>query len=99
MSLTMFLADDHAVVRDGLKLWLGTQADPQVVSDASDGRDTAPGWQSGRIERMVHSLQPWKTRPWYANSPSQGPKILSATVKVVNSNCHDFLTERQDRLR
>jgi DNA-binding NarL/FixJ family response regulator len=38
MSITVFLADDHAVVRDGLKLLIETQADLRVVGEASDGR-------------------------------------------------------------
>lgn len=38
MSITVFLADDHAVVRDGLKLLLETQADIRVVGEATDGR-------------------------------------------------------------
>lgn len=38
MSITVVLADDHAVVRDGLKLLLETQADLQVVGEATDGR-------------------------------------------------------------
>lgn len=38
MSITVFVADDHAVVRDGLKLLLETQADIQVVGEATDGR-------------------------------------------------------------
>jgi len=40
MSITVFLADDHAVVRDGLRLLLETQGDIQVVGDAADGRET-----------------------------------------------------------
>lgn len=32
MSLAVFLADDHAVVRDGIKLWLETQAGLQRVA-------------------------------------------------------------------
>ena len=36
MSLTVFLADGHAVVRNGLKLWLETQPDLQVVGEATD---------------------------------------------------------------
>jgi DNA-binding NarL/FixJ family response regulator len=38
MSITVFLADDHTVVRDGLKLLLETQPDLQVVGEATDGR-------------------------------------------------------------
>lgn len=39
MSITIFLADDHAVVRDGLRALLEAQPDLQVVGDAADGRE------------------------------------------------------------
>ncbi|MBN1936815.1 MAG: response regulator transcription factor [Anaerolineae bacterium] len=38
-SIRVFLADDHAVVRDGLRFLLQAQPDIQVVGDAADGRD------------------------------------------------------------
>ena len=38
MSISVFLADDHTVVRDGLKLLLESQPDIKVVGDAPDGR-------------------------------------------------------------
>ena len=39
MSITVFLADDHAVVRDGLSMLLEAQPDLQVIGTAADGRD------------------------------------------------------------
>lgn len=39
MSITVFLADDHAVVRDGLRYLLEAQPDIEVVGDAADGRE------------------------------------------------------------
>jgi DNA-binding NarL/FixJ family response regulator len=39
MSITIFLADDHAIVRDGLRLMLDEQPDMRVVGMASNGRD------------------------------------------------------------
>lgn len=39
MSITIFLADDHAVVRDGLRFLLEAQHDIRVVGDAANGRD------------------------------------------------------------
>jgi len=36
--LRVFLADDHAVLRSGLRLLIDSQADLQVVGEASDGR-------------------------------------------------------------
>ena len=38
MSITVFVADDHAVVRDGLRVLLEAQQDLRVVGDAADGR-------------------------------------------------------------
>ena len=40
MTITVFLADDHAVVRDGLRYLLEAQPDMVVVGDAGDGRET-----------------------------------------------------------
>lgn len=39
MSIKILLADDHAVVRDGLKLLLESQADMRVVGEATNGRE------------------------------------------------------------
>ena len=41
MSIAVFIADDHTVVRDGLRLLIETQSDMKVVSDASNGREAA----------------------------------------------------------
>lgn len=40
MSVTVFLADDHAVVRDGLRYLLEAQPDIEVIGDAANGRET-----------------------------------------------------------
>ena len=39
MSIKVFLADDHTVVRDGLRFLLEAQPDITVVGDAADGRE------------------------------------------------------------
>lgn len=39
MSITVLLADDHAVVRDGLRSMLQTQDDIEVISDAANGHE------------------------------------------------------------
>jgi len=38
--ITVFLADDHAVVRDGLRFLLEAQEDIKVIGDAVNGRET-----------------------------------------------------------
>lgn len=39
MTATIFLADDHAVLRDGVKLLLEMQPDFKVIGEAGNGRD------------------------------------------------------------
>ena len=39
MTISVVLADDHAVVRDGLKSLLNAQADMRVVGEASNGQE------------------------------------------------------------
>ncbi len=46
MSITIFLADDHAVVRDGLRALLEAQPDLTVIGDAANGRDA--------VRQMAH---------------------------------------------
>jgi len=38
-AISVFLADDHAVLRDGLRAMLGMQPDIEVVGTASNGRE------------------------------------------------------------
>ena len=40
MPITVFVADDHAIVREGLANLLAAQPDLRVVGTAADGRDT-----------------------------------------------------------
>lgn len=40
MRISVFLADDHAVIRDGLRYLLEAQPDINVVGDAANGRQT-----------------------------------------------------------
>lgn len=49
MSITVFLADDHTIVRDGLRYLLEAQQGIRVVGEASDGREAV---------RKVKNLRP-----------------------------------------
>ena len=49
MAIRVFLADDHAVVREGLRLLIEAKGDIVVIGEASDGRETV---------RLVKQLQP-----------------------------------------
>lgn len=37
--LSIFLADDHTIIRDGLKALINKQSDMEIVGEASNGRD------------------------------------------------------------
>ncbi len=43
MSITVFLADDHRVLRDGLRILLESQNDIQVVGEAENGNQAIEG--------------------------------------------------------
>jgi DNA-binding NarL/FixJ family response regulator len=49
MRISVFLADDHAVVRDALRCLLEAQGDIRVIGDAGDGREAV---------RRVRQLKP-----------------------------------------
>jgi DNA-binding NarL/FixJ family response regulator len=53
MSVTVFLVDDHAVLRDGLRLLLQMQADIEVVGEAANGRDAVQGVARARPEVVI----------------------------------------------
>lgn len=49
MTIAVFLADDHAVVRDGMRALLTAQPDIEVVGQADNGRDAL---------RLIKELRP-----------------------------------------
>jgi DNA-binding NarL/FixJ family response regulator len=53
LKTRVLLADDHAVVRQGLKLILGGEADFEVVAEASDGAEAVDRVAGGDIDLAV----------------------------------------------
>ena len=49
MSISILLADDHKIIRDGLKSLLEKQADMHVLAEAENGRDAV---------RLAHTVKP-----------------------------------------
>ena len=49
MNITVFIADDHTIIRDGLRSLLEAQGDIHVVGDADNGREAV---------QQVHKLAP-----------------------------------------
>ena len=52
MPISVFLADDHPVVRNGLQLILQAEADIKVVGEAADGHDAVRRVEKTRPEKQ-----------------------------------------------
>lgn len=48
-AIRVFIADDHIVVREGLRALIGTEPDIEIVGEAADGREAVAG---------IRALQP-----------------------------------------
>ena len=62
MAIRILIADDHAVVRQGLRMFLGLDPELEVVGEASDGAEAL------RLARARHPIggarePPEGTRP------------------------------------
>ncbi|MEJ2717688.1 MAG: response regulator transcription factor [Deltaproteobacteria bacterium] len=51
--LKVLIADDHSIVRDGLRQLINSQADMKVVSEAKDGRDALEKARSARPDVVL----------------------------------------------
>lgn len=56
MAIKVFLADDHTVVRDGLKFLLESEKDICVIGGAADGRETVRQVQKLRPDTVVMDI-------------------------------------------
>jgi CheY-like chemotaxis protein len=108
MSLTVVLADDHTVVRNGLRPWLETQADLLAVGEATEGRK-AVRQVAGLHPRVsildiampeLHGIEaaPKSGKRGLGSQTLLSPKskLLPAIVEIFPPNCQDFLTDRRD---
>src|SRR4029453_7146852 len=56
-GIRVVLADDHPIVRDGLRKLLSLEEDIQVVGEASDGREVVQVVQDTRPDILVLDLR------------------------------------------
>jgi RNA polymerase sigma factor (sigma-70 family) len=84
MSIAVFIADDHGIMRDGLRLLLETQKDIQVVGMASNGRKAVSGISKLRPDIAILDI----TMPelngieaaWQIRQTSPATKIIILSV-------------------
>ena len=56
MPIRIFLADDHAVVREGLRYLLEAQGDMAVVGEAADGRQAVQGVLQSKPDVVIMDI-------------------------------------------
>ncbi len=56
MSIRILLADDHTVMRNGLRLLLERQHDLEVIGEAADGREAVELATSGKPDVVVMDI-------------------------------------------
>jgi DNA-binding NarL/FixJ family response regulator len=56
MTISVFLVDDHRVLRDGLRILLDTQDDIEVIGEAEDGNRAIKGINSKRPDVVVMDI-------------------------------------------
>jgi len=57
MRIRVLIADDHAVVREGLAALIGRQSDMEVVAEAQDGQEAVELWQRHLPDVTLVDLQ------------------------------------------
>ena len=55
-TIRVLIADDHAVVRQGLRTFLELQDDIEVVADACDGEEAVSAAREGRPDVVLMDL-------------------------------------------
>jgi two-component system, NarL family, response regulator NreC len=95
-TLRILLADDHATVRQGLKLLIDTQPDMRVVGEASDGNEVLQQAQALKPDIVVMDI----------SMPGMNGLIATRTLKRVQPNVvivaltrHDDETYLEELLR
>ena len=54
-SLTLFISDDHKIIRDGLRVLIERTADLRVMGEAADGRALVEGVEQLKCSGSDHS--------------------------------------------
>lgn len=94
-KLRVFLADDHAVVREGLKALINGQAGMEVVGEAADGRTACARAREMRPDVVVMDVSMPEMNGVQATRQlrSQCPdvKVLALTVHEERSYLRDLI--------
>jgi two-component system response regulator NreC len=76
LTIRVFIADDHGVLRGGLRAFIGAQPDMEVVGEAANGLDAANGIQQSEPHVALMDI----------GMPGGGGLAAIATVKRIRPN-------------
>ena len=96
MPLRILLADDHAIVRQGLKLLLDSQADMTVVGEAMDGEGVLRQAEALKPDIVVIDISMPGMNGLVA---TRALKRMQPTVAIVGLTRHDDDTYLEELLR
>ena len=111
--LKILLADDHRVLRTGLKLLLSSQGDFQVVAEASDGREVLTELEKMAVDIVLLDLSMpgmggLELQAMLAQRGASHPVVfltgcgdIASSVRAMKAGAVDFLekpVQRQDLL-
>jgi DNA-binding NarL/FixJ family response regulator len=85
-KIRILLADDHKVIRDGLKLLINGQPDMQVVGEAGDGKEVLEKARELKLDVVVMDLSMPKLNGLQATSWLRAER---PEVKVVALTVHE----------
>ena len=93
--IRVFIADDHAVLRAGLKLLIGVESDMEVVGEAGDGPATIHGTQATAPDVVLLDLSMPGPRP---TQTIAALVALTPRPRVLVLTMHDDLPSMQAAL-
>jgi two-component system response regulator NreC len=91
MSIRILLVDDHAVLREGLKTLLNSEADLRVIGEASDGREAIQATDNLKPDVVVTDISmPGLNGIECVNILRQSHPYLKIIILSMHSN-HEYV--------
>jgi two-component system response regulator NreC len=95
-SIRVLIADDHAVLRAGLKLLIGAESDMEVVGEAADGPETVRSTRATAPDVVLLDL----SMPGPRSAQTIGELVrLAPSPRVLVLTMHDDAASMQAALR
>ena len=95
MTIRILLADDHMIVREGLKMLINAQHDMQVISEVSDGQDVVQQARDCLLDLVIMDISMPKMNGVQATAAL---KRAYPNIKVLVLSVHEDATYLRELL-